>query len=137
MNLMAKVVIKGHSADNSSPSYDYIDDNPNDKVGAFIMGECVGVANITNDPALGSYLFMTVYGDSLIASSKPAKNITFLLWRHDSGQIYELENILNDGNIAPIVFKTNNTIGLPPAEPITLKVSNKMEQDLYLTEGWN
>lgn len=137
MNIMAKVACNGYSSVGFKVKKEYYDDDPLDVVGAFINGECVGVANISNDPDFGAYLMMTIYGDSLIARSNPKKNITFLLWKHDTGVIYELENTLADGTIHPIPFITNSAVGLPPEEPVVLKITDKIEQDIYLSEGWN
>lgn len=138
MNLMAKVT---YMVESMLGVQQFIIDDPDDKVGAFIGGECVGLANITND-ANGAYLFMTVYADSLITSrEKDAREITFLHWNHKNGVIHQLDYVVGEEDdvtkYGHIYFQVNSSIGLPPNQPIELRQSDFMMQTLDLNDGWN
>ncbi|RDC61482.1 LamG-like jellyroll fold domain-containing protein [Adhaeribacter pallidiroseus] len=100
--------------------------NPDDKVAAFVNGQCRGVARLEYVPAYDRYLFfMQVYGQG-VANEK----ISFQIWNANVG-VTHTEVIP-----ATLAFEDGMVHG-STANPYILTANNIIYQELDLKAGWN
>jgi hypothetical protein len=102
-------------------------DNPDDMVGAFRDGRCVGVTHNTyfKDNDLW-YAFLTVYGDTTRYD-----DLEFRIWDAGKGKTY-----LATPSVTPLPF-VNDTIYGTPAAPVVFEGKEMFFQDIPLLKGWN
>ncbi|PSR56573.1 hypothetical protein AHMF7605_25285 [Adhaeribacter arboris] len=100
--------------------------NPDDKVAAFVNGQCRGVAQLEYVPAYDRYLFfMQVYGQGT-ANEK----ISFQIWNADLGVTH------SDVIPSTLAFQDGMVQG-STANPYLLTANNIIYQELDLKTGWN
>ncbi len=116
-NLLARLIIDG------KPSED-----PSDKVGAFVDGECVGVASPMYNHRYDNYfVMMDIYGGTSTSNS----NVTFKAYDASTGQIYP---VVTPSITVP--YTADQFFGKPEA-PVILTAENLIEQIQKLNNGWN
>lgn len=116
-NLLARLIING------KPSED-----PGDKVGAFVDGECVGVASPMYNRRYDNYfVMMDIYGGTSTSNS----NVTFKAYDASTGQIYP---VVTPSITVP--YTADQFFGKPEA-PVILTAENLIEQIQKLNNGWN
>ena len=101
-------------------------DNPEDMLGAFVGGKCVGVAH--NTYVKGNdfwYVFLTVYSDSL-----RQEGLRFRLWDAATGKTYS--GIPSE----PLHFRSDTVYGRPRA-PVIFDGRQLRLMALPLAKGWN
>jgi len=98
--------------------------NPDDMVGAFINGQCRGVAHIQYIPEYDTYLcFLNIY-----SNNRNGETVTFKIWDASAGMIHQ--------NVMPQVqFQNNNVLGTP-SQPIVLETYNSYTRVYPLANGW-
>lgn len=100
--------------------------NPDDMLGAFLNGKCVGVAHNSyiKDNDLW-YVFLTVYSDSI-----QARDLEFRIWDAGNGKIYQ--GIPS----TPLTF-INDAVAGAPRTPIIFDGKEMLIENIPLTTGWN
>jgi hypothetical protein len=98
--------------------------NKNDKVAAFVNGQCRGVAQNLYVEAYDKYIvFLTVY-----SNVEAGENVNFKIWNAAEGYIHT--------NVTPIVqFVYNDIVGTLPS-PQTLESFNSYSFAQNLNQGW-
>lgn len=97
----------------------YFSTDTNDKVAAFINGECVGVANIVYKASLNDYyLFLLIY------SNETSGTVTFKIYDASDDEIYDAKETIN--------FTVNDIIGTA-ADPFIFSASNLNNQAQLLS----
>jgi len=120
MNIVADVKIQ-----DPANNLTYYDTDVEDYVGAFVGGQCVGVANITYENNVSS-LYMTLHGTGSLDNQK----VTFRLWRNST---YEILGLTPSKEV---IFKDNGVAGSPD-DVLHLVTNESGVQSIDLNSGWN
>ena len=102
-----------------------ISSNPDDKLAAFVNGQCRGVAPLQYFPQIDKYYaFLTVYSN--VSSNE---NVEFKIWNASEGKIHS--------EVTPsLTFLSNAQIG-SLVSPQIFNATDKLTQYIPLTTGWN
>ncbi len=104
---------------------DVISTNPDDKLAAFVNGECRGVASLQYYPQIDRYYaFLNVY-----SNVSSGENIEFKIWNAGAGKIHS--------DVTPqIQFVTNGQVG-SISTPQIFNATDKLTSYIPLSSGWN
>ncbi len=98
--------------------------DPDDKVAAFINGECRGVANVQYMPGSNNYLvFMSIYDNV-----ESGNEITFKVYDASTGEIYP--------DVTPKLTFQSNAINGSIGNPKILEAVTNIEQVVNLNKNW-
>ncbi len=102
-----------------------ISTNPDDKLAAFVNGQCRGVANLQYFPQIDRYYaFLTVF-----SNVSSGEQLEFKIWNATEGKIHS--------DVTPqISFVTNAQLGTITT-PQIFNASDKLTQYIPLSIGWN
>jgi hypothetical protein len=96
-----------------------------DIVGAFINGECRGLAKMQYEPTLKKWLaFLTVYSNSFTGDS-----IRLQIWDASACLLY-------GSVLEKFAFESEDLVG-SPLEPVTARTNNLLLRRIEINEGWN
>jgi hypothetical protein len=96
-----------------------------DIVGAFINGECRGLAKMQYEPTLNKWLaFLTVYSNNFTGDS-----IKLQIWDASACLLY-------GSVLEKFVFESEDLVG-SPLEPFTARTNNLLLRKIEINEGWN
>jgi hypothetical protein len=113
MNLVGRLIIE-----------DVVSTDTYDKVGAFVNGECRGVANVQYQKNLDAYLlYMNIYSDST-----SGEKVEFKVWDASTGNIHE--------NVIPSVTFVANSMEGTPLSPVDIIADNSVAGYINLNKGW-
>ena len=97
----------------------------NDRIAAFINGECRGAANLQYIPEYDMY---EVYLD-IFSSVSVGDEIELRVWNASEGIIHT--------DVNPDMYFVHNTVLGLPATPIPIEAMNTYEQIIPIRKGWN
>lgn len=102
-----------------------ISTNPDDKLAAFVNGECRGVASLQYYPQIDRYYaFLNVY-----SNVSSGENIEFKIWNASAGKIHS--------DVTPqIQFISNGQVG-SISTPQIFNATDKLTSYIPLSSGWN
>ena len=105
-----------------------VSEDVNDKIAAFIDGECVGVASPVYYSRYDSYyVIMDVYGNSNLLG----KEVKFKVWDASTGIVYPSVN-----TSSAVTYNANQLLG-NMKNPFIWNAEDKIEQNVDLSSGWN
>lgn len=102
-----------------------ISTNPDDKLAAFVNGQCRGIAGLQYFPQIDRYYaFMNVYSN--VASGE---QIEFRIWNAGEGKIH--------ADVTPsLQFQTNGLVG-SITDPQIFNATDKLSRFIPIRNGWN
>ena len=113
MNIIAQVQINGE-----------ISRDPDDVVGAFINGECRGIAQLKYVPAFDNYqAFVSIY-----SNQSGGESVKFRVWNASDGQVHR--------DLTPTYTFNNNAFFGSPSSPELLIANDVIEHTMETPKGW-